>query len=244
MSSPPAPWAQQISGQQGFSYVPSQSGSGTAHREPHTESNHIFGLFWHGPPDRGVAVVPSTAEERSDAFSLHPKREELTRSGRCSRQCDAAYLRCSLRWTLRTRIIVASAAPTSDQMKRRQFIAFVVGAAGGVAVARPFALRAQQATPPVIGVLSARSSDSVPHLLDAFRKGLKEAGYSEGQNLKIELRWAEGHYHRLPALAAELVQRRVAVIAAFGWHGPTFAKAREARICCRCRPDGASRGCE
>jgi putative tryptophan/tyrosine transport system substrate-binding protein len=115
-------------------------------------------------------------------------------------------------------------------MKRREFIAFVVGTAGGVAVARPFALCAQQATPPVIGFLSARSSDSLPHLLDAFRKGLKEAGYSEGENLKIELRWAEGHYDRLPALAAELVQRRVAVIAAFGTDAGLAAKVATARI--------------
>jgi putative tryptophan/tyrosine transport system substrate-binding protein len=114
-------------------------------------------------------------------------------------------------------------------MQRREFI-LVVSAAAGVAVGRPFALRAQQAATPVIGFLSARSSTSLPHLLDAFRKGLNEAGYSEGQNLKIELRWAEGHYDRLPALAAELVQHRVAVIAAFGTDAGLAAKVATARI--------------
>jgi ABC-type uncharacterized transport system substrate-binding protein len=123
-----------------------------------------------------------------------------------------------------------SPALTSDLMQRRKIIALVVCATGGVALGRSFALRAQQAATPVIGFLSARSSTSLPHLLDAFRKGLKEAGYSEGQNLKIELRWAEGHYDRLPALAAELVQRRVGVIAAFGTDAGLAAKVATARI--------------
>ena len=99
-------------------------------------------------------------------------------------------------------------------MKRREFIALIGGAAGGMAIGRPFALRAQQAATPVIGFLSARSSASLPHLLDAFRQGLKETGYTEGRNLHIELRWAEGRYDRLPALAADLVDRKVDVIAA------------------------------
>jgi len=114
-------------------------------------------------------------------------------------------------------------------VKRREFIALVVGA-GGVAVGRPFPLRAQQAATPVVGILSARSSASLPHLLDAFRQGLKETGYIEGQNLNIESRWAEGRYDRLPALAAELVERRVAVIAALGTDAGLAAKAATARI--------------
>src|SRR5262245_50245299 len=111
----------------------------------------------------------------------------------------------------------------------REFIALVLGA-GGVAVGRPFALRAQQAATPVIGFLSARSSPSLPHLLDAFRNGLKETGYTEGRNVHIELRWAEGRYDRLPALASELVHRRVTVIAAFGVDAGLVAKSATARI--------------
>src|SRR5262249_6821740 len=122
-----------------------------------------------------------------------------------------------------------SPAPTSHQVKRREFIALVVGA-GGVAVGRPFPLRAQQAATPGGGILSARSSASLPHLLDAFRQGLKETGYIEGQNLSIESRWAEGRYDRLPALAAELVHRRVAVLAAFGTDAGLAAKGATARI--------------
>jgi len=114
-------------------------------------------------------------------------------------------------------------------VKRREFIALVVGA-GGVAVGGPFALHAQKAATPVVGFLSSRSSASLPHLLDAFRQGLKETGYIEGQNLNIESRWAEGRYDRLPALAAELVHRRVAVIAAFGTDAGLAAKGATARI--------------
>jgi putative ABC transport system substrate-binding protein len=110
-------------------------------------------------------------------------------------------------------------------MRRREFVALI----GGAAAAWPLATHAQQARMPVIGFLGSRGPSDDPQLLDAFRRGLKDTGYVEGQNVVIEYRFADNQYDRFPVLVADLIQRQVVLIATNGPAAPA-AKAATTTI--------------